>query len=87
MIISTIGKLKHFLVLFLEGMTTLLEDLNIMGVKAPAQDIEDLNNLDVIQMKQRWNNLVGLIRDDMNLLNSYILDDDATWGCVLFILK
>jgi hypothetical protein len=45
MIISDKNMLKQFLALILDGMKTLLEDLNIIGVKISAQDIDRFNKL------------------------------------------
>ncbi len=42
---SNVNKLKKFMALLLDGLKTLLEDANIIGVKISAQDIEKFNNL------------------------------------------
>lgn len=45
MIISHKNKLKEFVTLLLDGVKTLLEDLNLIGIKISAQDVEAFDNL------------------------------------------
>ncbi len=61
---------------------------NLETLASPnAHILIESNNLDFIQMKERWNYLVSLIKKDMNFLKSDTIKDDVTREWVLFTLK
>lgn len=61
---------------------------NLKTLASPnAHILIESNNLDFIQMKKRWNDLVSFIQKDMNFLKSDTLKDDVAREWVLFTLK